>query len=158
MTTHATFQSREAMTEKTTGFARHLPTAARIVMGFGFFASGVFGILLALGVVPFPQPPTPPSEGVAAMLGGIMKSGYLFPLIKITEAIVGALLLSNRFVPLALAIIAPVLVNILAFHAFLAPSGIVPGLVLFALELYLAWSYRAAYRPMLALRVSPGGR
>jgi hypothetical protein len=158
MTTHATLQTHEAMTEKTTGFARHLPTAARILMGFGFFASGVFGILIALGVVPFPQPPTPPPEGVAAMLGAITKSGYLFPLIKITEAVVGALLLSNRFVPLALAIIAPVLVNILAFHAFLDPAGIVPGLVLFALELYLAWSYRAAYRPMLAPRVSPGVR
>jgi uncharacterized membrane protein YphA (DoxX/SURF4 family) len=158
MTTHATLQTHEAMTEKTTGLSRHLPTAARILMGLGFFASGVFGILIAFGVVPFPKPPTPPPERVTAMLGAIANSGYLFPLIKITEAVVGVLLLANRFVPLALAIIAPVLVNILAFHAFLDPSGIVPGLVLFALELFLAWSYRAAYRPMLAPRTSPGAR
>jgi hypothetical protein len=75
--------------------------------------------------------------------------------VKGTELVAGALLLSNRFVPLALAILAPVLVNIVAYHAFLAPSGIGIGLVLVALTLYLAWSYRAAYRPMLAARVAP---
>jgi uncharacterized membrane protein YphA (DoxX/SURF4 family) len=158
MTTDAAFQSHDARTEKTTGFARHLPTAARVLMGLGFFASGIFGLLIAFGVMPLPQPSTPQPEGVTAMLGAIAKSGYFFPLIKITEAVVGVLLLANRFVPLALALIAPVLVNIVAFHAFLDPSGIVPGLVLFALELYLAWSYRAAYRPMLAPRVTPRAR
>jgi hypothetical protein len=66
------------------------------------------------------------------------------------------LLLANRFVPLALALLAPVLVNIVLFHGFLAPSGSGPGLVLLALELYLAWSYRAAFRPMLAARAAPG--
>ena len=57
--------------------------------------------------------------------------------------------------PLALAILAPVLVNIVLFQAFLMPSGIRIGLVLLALTVYLAWSYRAVYRPMLAARVPP---
>ena len=53
-----------------------------------------------------------------------MKTGYMMPLIFGTQLIVGALLLSNRFVPLALALIAPVIVNIVAFHAFsLHPQG-----------------------------------
>jgi hypothetical protein len=69
--------------------------------------------------------------------------------------LVGVLLLSNRFVPLALALIAPVLVNIVAFHAFLAPKAILPGAVLFALGVYLAWTYRAAYRTMLVSRTTP---
>ena len=68
--------------------------------------------------------------------------------------IVGALLLSNRFVPLALALIAPVVVNIALVHAFLAPAGIGTGVVVLALEVYLAWSYRKAYRPMLAMRAT----
>ena len=47
-------------------------------------------------------------------------------------------------------------VNIIAFHIFLQPAGIGPGLVLFALELYLAWAYRKAYRPLLTARATPG--
>ncbi len=81
-----------------------------------------------------------------------MNSGYLFELIKGTEVIVGVLLLTNRFVPLALALIAPVIVHIVAFHAFLAPTGMVIPLALVAVELYLAWHYRARVRPMLAAR------
>jgi len=78
----------------------------------------------------------------------------MFPLICGTEAVVGGLLLANRLVPLALALLAPVVVNILAFHVFLEPSGLGVALVVCALELDLAWGYRSAYRPMLALRAS----
>jgi hypothetical protein len=72
-----------------------------------------------------------------------------------TQAIVGALLLANRFVPLALALIAPFLVNSIAFHTFLEPSGRPMAIIFSALELYLVWKYRAAFRPMLAARVTP---
>jgi len=65
-------------------------------------------------------------------------------------------LVSNRFVPLALALIAPGIVNIVAFHAFIEPSGAVMAGVVLVLELYLAWAYRKAFLPMLAMRVSPG--
>jgi hypothetical protein len=90
--------------------------------------------------------------GSVALAGALMASGYMFPLIKGTEVLVGLLLLSNRFVPLALALAAPVVVNIVAFHAFLAPEGMVMVLILLALELSLAWAHRKAYRPMLAMR------
>ena len=83
-----------------------------------------------------------------------MNTGYMFSLIKGTEVLAGALLLCNRFVPLALVLLAPVLVNIIAFHAFLAPAGIAPGAIALVLELALAWWYRRAYVPMLAARVS----
>jgi len=85
-----------------------------------------------------------------------MKTGYMMPLIFGTQLIVGALLLANRFVPLALALIAPFLVNALAFHLFLEPSGRPVVLAFLALEIYLAWAYRKAYCPMLAMRVTPG--
>ena len=102
-----------------------------------------------------PQPSTPMPEGAVAFAGALMKTGYLFPLIMGTQVIVGALLLSNRFVPLALTLIAPIVVNIFAFHAFLAPSGVGLAAVVLALEVYLAWAYRKAYRPMLAMRTTP---
>jgi hypothetical protein len=52
-----------------------------------------------------------------------------------------------------LAFIAPVVVNIVAFHVFLAPSGLVVAVVVLAINVYLALAYRRVYRPMLAARV-----
>jgi len=50
-------------------------------------------------------------EGAVAFSGALMKTGYMFPLIMGTQLLVGVLLLLNRFVPLALVLIMPVLVN-----------------------------------------------
>jgi len=131
---------------------RYLPAVARILMGLMFFVFGLNGFLHFI-----PQPKEPMPDGVMALMSGFMKSGYMIPLIFGTQTLVGALLLLNCFVPLALALIAPVIVNIIAFHIFLMPATIVPGIVVLVLELYLAWSYRSAFRPMLVLRAKPGG-
>jgi hypothetical protein len=58
----------------------------------------------------------------------------------------------RRFVPLALTVLAPVIVNIVAVHLFLAPSGFPLTILAVALELFLAWSYRAAFRSLLRAR------
>lgn len=147
MTPETTLHADVAEVHTPKSIARHLPTAARVLMGLSFFVFGLNGFLNFI-----PPPSTPMPEGAVALGGALMKAGYMFPLIKGTEVIVGALLLVNRFVPLALALIAPVVVNIFAFHAFLAPSGIGPAVVILAMEVYLAWAYRKAYRPMLAIR------
>ena len=126
-----------------------LPAIARILMGLTFTVFGLNGFLQFL-----PQPKTMP-EGVAAFAGAMMQTGYLFQLVSGTQLVVGLLLLANRFVPLALAVIAPVIVNIIALHLFLDPAGIGPGVVVLVLELYLAWAYRDAFRPMLAARTTP---
>lgn len=127
--------------------ARIVPAAVRIIMGLIFF---VFGLNGFLNFIPPPSGPMP--EGAMAFGFALMKTGYLFQLLKGTEVLVGALLLANRFVPLALALIAPVVVNIFAFHAFLEPAGLVLAGVIVAAEIYLAWTYRAAFRPMLRAR------
>lgn len=131
--------------EPTRAIARRLPAIVRTVLGLGFVIFGLNGFLNFL-----PAPTTPPPESAMAFAGALFKTGYMFPLIKGTELAVGLLLVANRFVPLALVLLAPVLVNIIAFHAFLSPDGFAIPLVLVALELYLAWSYRDAYRPLLA--------
>ena len=75
----------------------------------------------------------------------------MFPLIKGIEVLAGVLLLSNRLVPLALLLLAPIIVNIAAIHLVLAPSlGMVVALV--GLELFLAWSYRDVFRHVLRVR------
>ena len=112
-------------------------------MGVGFCIFGLNGFLNFI-----PQPKTPMPEGAAAFAGALAKSGYMMPLVMGTQLLVGILLLLNRFVPLALVLIAPILVGILGFHIFLAPATIAPGLVLLILELYLAWVYRDAFRPL----------
>ncbi len=133
-------------------FARHLPTIARVLLGLMFFVFGLNGFLNFIPPPPADQMPKALVEFSVAM----MNTGFLFKLVKGTEVVMGLLLLLNRFVPLALTILAPVIVNIVAVHAFLAPSGVVMGFVILALELYLAWSYRSAFRPMLVARVTPG--
>jgi len=150
MTTHTTSDPSAPDSRRAKSFARHFPTVARILLGFVFVVTGLDGFLHFI-----PQPTTPIPEGAMAFAGALMKTGYMMPLIKGTELIVGALLLSNRFVPLALALIAPVIVNIVAFHGLLAPSGLPVALVILFLEIYLAWSYRHTYRPMLAMRATP---
>ena len=122
-----------------------MTTAVRVLMGLVFFASGLAGVLNLT-----PQPSTPLAEGAAAFAGALMKTGYMMPLIFGTQLGVGVLLLANRFVPLALALLAPFVVNSVAFHVFLERSGLPIALVVLALEMYLAWAYRKAYRPMLA--------
>jgi uncharacterized membrane protein YphA (DoxX/SURF4 family) len=129
--------------------ARYAVHAARILLGLVFFVFGLDGFLHFV-----PQPTEPPSEAAMAFAVGLIKTGYMFPLIKGTEVAVGALLLANRFVALALVVIAPVIVNIFAFHAFLAPSGLAIASALVALELGLAWAHRSAYRPLVALRTA----
>jgi hypothetical protein len=153
MTTDTTLHADETSARNKKSLSRHLPTAARILMGLLFFVTRLNGFLNFL-----PQPKSPMPDAAVAFAGALMKTGYLFPLILGTQLLVGVLLLLNRFVPLALALIAPIIINILAFHAFLAPSGLVLAIIVLVLELYLTWEYRKAFLPMLVMRATPGGR
>ena len=135
-------------TPRPRAIARHAATAARVLLGLVFFFFGLDGFL---HFIPQPDPSTLP-PGCVAFAGALMATGYMFPLIKGTEVLVGALLLANRFVPLALVVLAPVLVNIVLFNAFLTPSGIGMAVALVILQLSLAWKHRSAYRPLLTTR------
>ena len=137
----------------TTGVRPFTPTTlARVLLGLVFIVHGVNGFL---GVMPEVTAPVP--DRALAFAAALVIAG-LFPFINAIEVVAGALLLSNRFVPLALALLAPIVVNILGFYvvlAGLAPMGTALACLTFGLEAYLAWSYRAAFRPMLAARTSP---
>jgi uncharacterized membrane protein YphA (DoxX/SURF4 family) len=147
MTLNNASQAKQGQTMKS--FTSYLPTVARLLMGLIFFVLGLNGFLQFM-----PQPKNVP-EGVLAFFEAMTRTGYMIQLISGTQTIVGALLLLNRFVPLALALIAPVVVNILAFHVFLSPSGLPVAFVVLTLEVYLAWSYRKTYRSMLVMKTSP---
>jgi uncharacterized membrane protein YphA (DoxX/SURF4 family) len=122
--------------------------AARILLGLIFFVFGLNGFFHFL-----PQPPMsgPPADFVGALIA----TGYMFPLLKGTEVIGGALLLSGRLVPLALTVLAPVIVNILGFHLFLAPSAIALPLVVLALEIFLVRSYWSSFASVVRVHAEP---
>ena len=82
----------------------------------------------------------------------------MLPLIKGTEVVAGLLLLSNRVVPFALTLLAPVVVNIVAFHLFLAPQGLPIALLALVLGLYSAWNQRDAYRPLFVSARQPAAQ
>lgn len=129
--------------------AAKFTTGARWTLGLIFT---VFGLNAFLNFLPTPPPP---SEAAGAFIGALVASGYMFPLIKVTEITAGALLLANRWTPLALVVLAPIVVNIVFYHLFLAPAGSALALAVLGLELYLAWSYRDAFRSLLTPRAAP---
>ena len=131
--------------------ARIVPTIARFLMGLPLF---VFGLNMFFNFIPQPKMAMP--EGAVMFSTALMKSGYMMPMIGVTFLIVSVCLLLNRFVPFALALFAPFIVNSILFYIFLEHTGLPMSVVFLALELYLAWAYRSAFRPMLAARVSPG--
>lgn len=89
----------------------------------GRHRKGVILLLFGLnGFLCFIQ--LPPPDGVAAQFMGALFVSHYLTLIFGVQVIATVLLWANRFVPLALAVLAPVIVNILSFHAFVAPSGL----------------------------------
>ena len=126
-------------------------TAARLTLGAAFFVFGLNGFLQFI-----PQPPHSGAPG--AFLGALAATGYMFPLIKGTELVTGLMLLAGRYVPLALTLLAPVMVNIVAFHLFLEPASIALPLVLLALGLFLAWKERSSYAALFESRSGASAR
>jgi len=119
----------------------YLPTTARVLLGLVMVLTGLNKIFW---FAPMPHM----SPALTAFMGALKETGYFLPFIGIVESTGGALLLVNRFVPLAITILAAVLVNILAVHTFLDARGFLIALILIALDVYLAWVYRDAFRPM----------
>lgn len=92
----------------------------------------------------------PPMEGAIKTFNeGLAASGYFFNLLKATELICGILLVIGRFVPLALVILAPIIINILMVHTFLDRSGLPVAIFLVLAASFLAYYYRRAFAPLL---------
>ncbi len=115
---------------------------ARILLGLMFFVAGLNGFLNFLhGQMP---------AGVAGTFATALLVSHFIYFVAAVQLIAGALLLINRYVPLALALLAAVLYNILAFHISMQPSGLPPGIVACLLWLFLAWRLRDYFAPLFA--------
>jgi putative oxidoreductase len=122
-----------------------LTSISRFLLGFIFLVFGLNGFLHFI--------PMPPPSGVAGQfLGSMFVSKYLL-LVFAIQLIGGVLLLVNRYVPLALTILGPIIVNILLFHSLMNPAGL--GLALFVTILWgvVFASVRSAFAGIFQARV-----
>jgi putative oxidoreductase len=117
----------------------------RILLGLMFIFSSI--------VVLFKIAPQPELKGgVKVFMEGIMATGYLLTLIKVTELVCGLAFVAGRFVPLATVVIFPIVLNILLFHAFLAPENLPMAIILMLANLFLAYAYRKHYVTLVAAK------
>ncbi len=117
---------------------------AAVVLGLTFLIFGLDGVLHF-----FPLPPMPER---ASFVIGVLLSYRVFYAVKALEITSGFLLLSNRFVTLALCLLAPILFNIVWFDANLDPRSLPVALALCGLEVYLLWTRRQRLLPLLHSR------
>ena len=118
---------------------------ARYLLGLIFFVFGLNGFLHFL-------PMTMPDGTAGQYMGALFVSHFLV-VVFLLELIPGIMLLAGRYVPLALVLLGPVIVNILLFHAFMNPSGLPLALVVVVLWLLVAHSVRSAFAGLLQAKV-----
>ena len=120
---------------------------ARYLAGVIFLVMGLNGFLNFI--------PMPPPGGIAGQFLGVLYASHYLWVIFGFQLIAGVLLLVNRYVPLAVAMLAPVLVNILIFHALMAPSGLPLALFVAALWAVVFVDVRPAFTGLFQSRLQP---
>lgn len=118
---------------------------ARYLAGVIFLVMGLNGFL---HFIPFP----PPAGVAGQFMGALYVSHYLWVIFAF-QVVAGALLLVNRYVPLALALLAPVIVNILTFHALMDSSGLPLALSVAVLWVVIFIDMRPAFSGLFQSRV-----
>ena len=105
---------------------------ARLLLGLICVVFGLNGFLNFLSMGPMPT-------GLAGQFIGALFLSHYYWAVAAVQIIGGVLLLLNRFVPLGLVLLGPVIVNILLYHLFLNPAGI--GLAIFVTILWFIVFY-----------------
>jgi putative oxidoreductase len=118
---------------------------ARILLGLIFLFFGLNGFLNFLHA-PIPPGPVGP---FMTLLGPTIYMHFVF----LVQIVGGVLLLSGQFVPLALILLGPVIVNILLFHIALQPAGLPPGLLTVVLWFIVFYGVRRAFADVFAQKV-----
>jgi hypothetical protein len=111
---------------------------ARCLLGLIFVVFGLNGFLRFI-----PTGPMPPGYA-GQFLGAILDSHYVAA-VCLFQLVGGILFLVNRYIPVALTLTGPIIVNILLFHVFMAPAGIGPGVVVTVLWLLVFYRVRSAF-------------
>lgn len=110
----------------------------RLIFGLMFF---VFGLNQFFHFIPMEMPAGDAGNFVMALVN----AKYFIPMLGVFQTICGLSLLLNRFVPLALIMLIPITLNILLFHIYLAPEGMMMGVLVFLINIFLMYAYRNQY-------------
>ena len=117
---------------------------ARVLLGLMFFVFGLNPFLRFL--------PMPPLEAVwGQFLGAMIVSHYVW-IVGATQVVSGALFLAGRYVPLAIALSGPVIVNIIVYHLTMQPAGWILAALATLCWLVLFWWHRASFAPLWAAK------
>lgn len=118
---------------------------ARLLLGLIFVVFGLNGFLNFIDMGPMPT-------GLAGQfISALFLSHYIW-VVAALQVVGGALLLVNRFVPLALVLLGPVIVNIICYHVFLHPSGAVPAAVVTVLWFIVFYAKRQYFAGIFTQR------
>ncbi|HFC30363.1 MAG TPA: DoxX protein [Oceanospirillales bacterium] len=84
--------------------------------------------------------PSPELTGDAAtFMGSLAGAGY-FTILGVLEIFIGLLLILNKWVPFALVLLAPLVVNFLIFHLTYDMGGILPASIVTILSIVLIYA------------------
>ena len=119
---------------------------ARLLLGLICLVFGLNGFLNFLSMGPMPT-------GLAGQFLGALIQSHYYWVVAVLQIAGGVLLLVNRFVPLALVLLGPVIVNILCYHVFLNASGAVPAVVVTVLWLIVFYGNRQHFSGIFVQRV-----
>jgi len=117
---------------------------ARYLAGVIFLVFGLNGFLNFI--------PMPPPGGIAGQFMGALYASHYLWVIFAFQVVAGVLLLANRYVPLAVAFLAPVIVNILVFHTLMAPNGLPLPLFVALLWVVIFADVRPAFKGLFQSR------
>ncbi len=119
---------------------------SRLCLGLMLFLFGLNGFFQ---FIPVPEMSAPASKYIQALFS----EPYMLASVKIVEVIVGLMLLSNMYIPLALILIAPIIVQIVLFHAVLDPAGLKTTIAIVVMYGMLIKNYWKFYKTLLIKRV-----
>jgi putative oxidoreductase len=126
---------------------------ARVLLGLIFVVFGLHGFF-HFSFIPAPEM----NEAAGSFMGALVGTGYFMIAVKLVELVSGLMILTGRFLPLGLILLAPVSVSILLFHTFLDQAGLGMAIFLVAMQLFLAWSYRDSFSGVLQANPKPTGQ
>ena len=117
-----------------------------------FSISLIFGVILViLGVMAFMNLPLPdfyPPKALA-FLQALGDTGYMSYVTGIIQILVGLMFITRRYVALGAVILMPISFNIVIFHLFLDLKTIIPGLIIFALNIFILYTEHDKYKSLL---------
>ncbi len=126
---------------------KHITSISRLLLGLMFTVFGLNGFLHFI--------PMPPPTGIAGQFMGALFVSHYLAVVFAVQLAGGVLLLANRYVPLALTLLGPIIANIVLFHALMAPEGLAMAGIATALWGVVFFGVRSAFAGIFQSRTEP---